>query len=69
MQKPQSVLFSQHQTSFLGHVISSQGVQVEQDKIKAMQTWPIPWNIKESKMLLFPSFYTYDCWGIDIKNG
>lgn len=32
---------------FLGHVVTSQGVQVEQEKVSAVQSWPIPSNVKE----------------------
>nr|GEW66149.1 putative reverse transcriptase [Tanacetum cinerariifolium] len=32
---------------FLGHVITSEGVQVEQEKISAVQSWPIPTTVKE----------------------
>ena len=32
---------------FLGFVVSSQGVQVDQEKVKAIQEWPTPKTIGE----------------------
>lgn len=32
---------------FLGFVVSSQGVQVDQEKVKAIQEWPTPKNVSE----------------------
>ncbi|GKA73531.1 ty3-gypsy retrotransposon protein, partial [Tanacetum coccineum] len=37
---------------FLGHVITSEGVQVEQEKISAVQSWPIPTTVKEVRGFL-----------------
>jgi hypothetical protein len=34
---------------YLGHIISEQGVQVHQKKIKAILDWPTPKNIIELK--------------------
>ncbi|KAD5802354.1 hypothetical protein E3N88_13714 [Mikania micrantha] len=44
--------FGQAQVLFLGHVVSSAGVQVDQDKISAIQSWPIPVNVKEVRGFL-----------------
>nr|GEU67930.1 hypothetical protein [Tanacetum cinerariifolium] len=33
--------------SFLGHVITRDGVQVKHEKIIVVQSWPIPFNVKE----------------------
>jgi hypothetical protein len=32
---------------YLGHIISEQGVQVHQEKIKAILDWPTPKNLTE----------------------
>lgn len=40
------VLYTNH-VVFLGFVISSQGVQVDQEKVKAIQEWPTPKNVNE----------------------
>ena len=37
--------FCTHQVNFLGFVVSSQGLQVDQEKVKAIQEWPTPTNI------------------------
>ncbi|KAJ0442677.1 putative nucleotidyltransferase, Ribonuclease H [Helianthus annuus] len=44
--------FGQPQVVFLGHVINSAGVQVEQEKISAIQSWPIPTSVKEVRGFL-----------------
>lgn len=38
--------------AYLGHVISSQGVSVDQEKIKAIQEWGIPRNLRELRGFL-----------------
>lgn len=37
---------------YLGHVISSAGVSVDQDKIKAIQSWPVPTTVKQLRGFL-----------------
>jgi hypothetical protein len=32
---------------YLGHIISEQGVQVHQEKMKAILDWPMPKNLME----------------------
>ncbi|KAD4178201.1 hypothetical protein E3N88_26792 [Mikania micrantha] len=44
--------FGQLEVNFLGHVISGAGVQVEIDKIKTVQEWPIPTNVKQVRGFL-----------------
>ncbi|KAD5961141.1 hypothetical protein E3N88_12614 [Mikania micrantha] len=44
--------FGQSQVLFLGHVVTGDGVQVDQDKISAIQSWPIPSNVKEVRGFL-----------------
>ncbi|KAD5508936.1 hypothetical protein E3N88_16639 [Mikania micrantha] len=44
--------FGQSQVMFLGHLVSYQGVQVDQEKISAIQNWPIPTNVKEVRGFL-----------------
>jgi hypothetical protein len=36
--------FFQTSVSFLGHVVSAEGISMEEDKIKAIQEWPTPTN-------------------------
>nr|GEU47284.1 transposon Ty3-G Gag-Pol polyprotein [Tanacetum cinerariifolium] len=43
--------FGQEQVVFLGHVISSEGVSVEEEKILAVKSWPTPTTVKEVRAL------------------
>ena len=40
-------LFYQTQVSFLGYIISHQGIQMDEEKLQAIKTWPVPQNISE----------------------
>ncbi|GJX59436.1 ty3-gypsy retrotransposon protein [Tanacetum coccineum] len=42
----------QQKVVFLGHVITSEGVQVEQEKISDVQSWPISTTVKEVRGFL-----------------
>lgn len=44
--------FGQPQVVFLGHVVNSEGVKVEEEKISAVQSWPIPSTVKEVRGFL-----------------
>jgi hypothetical protein len=39
--------FNQQKLEYLGHIVTSQGVKVDQGKINAMLNWPRPTNISE----------------------
>lgn len=39
--------FGKSNMSFLGHGVSARGIEVDQDKIRAVQDWPVPTNVKE----------------------
>lgn len=39
--------FSQHKISYLGHVISEEGVAIDEAKVEAVLSWPIPNNAKD----------------------
>lgn len=49
--------FGQEQVVFLGHVISSKGVSVEEEKISAVKSWPVPSTVKEVRGFLGLSGY------------
>ena len=44
--------FYQSQVSFLGHVVSAEGIHMEQDKVKAIDEWPVPRNVKDVRSFL-----------------
>ncbi|KAD3336176.1 hypothetical protein E3N88_31695 [Mikania micrantha] len=44
--------FGQSQILFLGHVINAEGVQVDQEKIEAIQSWPVPKTVREVRGFL-----------------
>jgi hypothetical protein len=44
--------FAQQQLSYLGHVISSDGISIDPAKIDAIVTWPLPSNTKELRSFL-----------------
>ena len=45
-------VFSTKQVKFLGHVISSNGIEVDQDKVKAIADLPAPTNVQEVRTFL-----------------
>ena len=50
--KASKCVFGTDQVEYLGHVISGMGVSTEPSKIKAVQDWPIPVNIKKLRGFL-----------------
>ena len=44
--------FFQKSVSFLGHVVSADGVSMESDKIAAINNWPTPTNVKDVRAFL-----------------
>lgn len=44
--------FGQTVVDYLGHVVSANGVQVEQEKVQAILEWPSPKNVKELRGFL-----------------
>nr|GEW85000.1 putative mitochondrial protein [Tanacetum cinerariifolium] len=52
--------FRQEQVVFLGHLISSKGVSVEEEKILTLKSWPIPSTVKEVRGFLGLTGY-YRC--------
>lgn len=45
-------LFGQAQLEFLGHVMSSEGVATDLNKVKVIQEWPQPKIVKELRIFL-----------------
>jgi hypothetical protein len=50
--KAKKCLFFQQSVSFLGHHISTSGVEMESDRIAAVRNWPTPTTVKEEQRLL-----------------
>ncbi|HVX00319.1 MAG TPA: reverse transcriptase domain-containing protein, partial [Candidatus Babeliaceae bacterium] len=44
--------FFQESVTFLGHVVSGDGLSMEQDKVKAIQDWPAPINVSGVRSFL-----------------
>lgn len=44
--------FGKNSIGYLGHVISEQGVDVDQDKVTAILEWPLPTNLRELRGFL-----------------
>ena len=44
--------FLQKEVTFLGHVVSVDGITTDPEKVKAVKTWPVPVNLKELKGFL-----------------
>jgi hypothetical protein len=45
--KPSKCIFGAREVDYLGHIISHEGVRVDDRKIEAMQSWPTPKTITE----------------------
>ncbi|KAL0149639.1 hypothetical protein M9458_055166 [Cirrhinus mrigala] len=56
--KLEKCAFHQHTTTFLGFVISSQGVAMDPQKLEAVRSWPLPTSLKQLQRFLgFVNFY------------
>ncbi len=56
--KLEKCIFHATQVDFLGHRISPQGIQMDPDKTKSIQSWPTPSSIKEVQSFLgFANYY------------
>ncbi|KAL0156998.1 hypothetical protein M9458_048244, partial [Cirrhinus mrigala] len=50
--KLEKCAFHQHCTTFLGFVISSQGVAMDPQKLEAVRSWPLPTSLKQLQRFL-----------------
>ncbi|MCG8034660.1 MAG: DDE-type integrase/transposase/recombinase, partial [Candidatus Thiodiazotropha taylori] len=56
--KPSKCEFFKTKVTYLGHVVSADGVETDPDKIKALSDWPVPHNIKTLRSFLgFTGYY------------
>lgn len=44
--------FCRRQVGYLGHIVSAEGLRVDEEKIKALRTWPVPRNPDELRIYL-----------------
>ena len=50
--------FHQDEVRFLGYVVFAQGVQMEDERIKAVKTWPEPKSARDIQVFIgFANFY------------
>ena len=49
---PKMCALLQRQVSFLGHIVSGEGISTDPSKIEAVKNWPIPTNVKEVRSFL-----------------
>jgi hypothetical protein len=62
--KAEKCLFFQQSVSFLGHRISTSGVEMESDLIAALRNWTTHTTVKEVQRLLgFANYYRRFIWG------
>ena len=55
---PSKCEFFKTSTTYLGHVISEQGIQADPQKIEAVKNWPVPKTVKDvRKFLGFAGYY------------
>ena len=50
--------FFKSQVTYLGHIVSEDGIKADPDKIKVLKDWPVPKNVKDvRKFLGFDGYY------------
>ena len=56
--KPTKCQFLKREVTFLGHVVSGGGIRTNPEKVKAVETWPTPLDVKELHSFLgLASYY------------
>jgi len=56
--KPSKCSLLRTEVSFLGHVVSGDGVSTDPEEIKAVRDWPVPTDIREVRSILgLASYY------------
>ena len=57
--KPSKCQFLKREVSFLRHVVSSEGIKTDPDKVETVRTWPTSVDIKELQSFLSLASYYY----------
>lgn len=56
--KPSKCFLLKPEVKFLGHRISAEGINSDDEKVKALEMWPVPRNVREVRQVLgFMSYY------------
>ena len=56
--KPSKCEFFRQELTYLGHVVSKDGIQTDPKKVEAIHKWPIPINMTEVRNILgFTNYY------------
>ena len=56
--KPEKCTFHNQEVDFLGSIVTTQGIKMDQSRIQAILEWPTPTNITEVQAFLgFANFY------------
>ena len=56
--KPSKCKFFQTKVSYLGHIVSEAGIEVDPEKTAALEQWPVPQNVSQVRRFLgFAGFY------------
>ena len=56
--KPSKYEFFKQELTYLGHVVSTNGIQTDSKKVKAICKWPVPTNVTEVHSFLgFTNYY------------
>lgn len=50
--KPSKCSFLQRKVTFLGHLVSGEGIEADPEKITAVKDWPIPTKLREVRVFL-----------------
>jgi len=64
--KPQKCTFLSDRVTYLGHVVSAEGVDTDPEKVSALKEWARPKRVKELGLLfilpLLCEEFCKDCW-------
>ena len=56
--KPSKCEFFQSQITYLGHIVSKDGIEMDPKKITAIKDWPVPKTVTEvQRFLRFTNYY------------